>query len=153
MYETLESISDTELREEYVNRFARKVGERLQKSSAVANHLRATLSSYARDTEHFVCIFLNSQLRIIATEVVSTGTINSAAVYPREIVKRVLGHEAAHIILGHNHPSNDTDVPSSSDRAVTKKIATVLSAMDVDILDHVIIGADGYMSFSDAGLL
>ena len=151
MNQLLTEVSDNEIAEEFVNRFQRKVGERLQKSTTVANHLRAVLTNYAQDIEHFICIFLDSQLRIIATEVVASGTIASSAVYPREIIKKVLQHEAAHVILGHNHPSAETN-PSSSDRAVTKKLTTALKAIDVVVFDHVILG-DGFYSFSDQGLL
>ena len=151
MNQLLTEVSDNEIAEEFVNRFQRKVGERLQKSITVANHLRAILSGYANDIEYFMCIFLDSQLRIITTEVLAHGTLASSAVYPREIIKKVLQHEAAHVILGHNHPSGSCQV-SNSDRAVTKKLATALNAMDVEVLDHVIIG-DGYFSFSDERLL
>jgi DNA repair protein RadC len=151
MNSQLTEIPDNVIAEEFVSRFRRKVGERLQKSATVANHLRAVLTDHAQDIEHFMCIFLDSQLRIITTEVVASGTIASSAVYPREIIKKVLQHEAAHVILGHNHPSGET-IPSSSDRAVTKKLATALNALDVDVLDHVIVG-EGYFSFSDESLL
>jgi len=151
MNQLLTEASDNEIAEEFVNRFQRKVGERLQKSVTVANHLRAILSDYAKDVEHFVCIFLDAQLRIITTEVVASGSIATSAVYPREIIKKVLQHEGSHVILGHNHPSGET-IPSSSDRAITKKLATALNALDIDVLDHVIIG-EGFYSFSDQGLI
>jgi len=151
MNQLLTEVSDNEIAEEYVARFQRTVGERLQKSITVANHLRAILSAYAKDVEHFVCIFLDSQLRIITTEVVAHGTIASSAVYPREIIKLVFQHEAAHVILGHNHPSGET-IPSSSDRALTKKLVVALASLDISVFDHVIIG-EGFYSFSDEGLL
>jgi DNA repair protein RadC len=151
MNQLLTEISDNEIAEEFVSRFQRKVGERLQKSITVANHLRAVLSAYVDDVEHFMCIFLDSQLRIITTEVVANGTLASSAVYPREIIKKVLQHEAAHVILGHNHPSGET-IPSSSDRAITKKLVAALASLDIDVLDHVILG-NGFFSFSDEGLL
>ncbi len=144
-------IPDNVIREEFVNRFQLKAGDMIKNATSAANHLRAFLSDYARDVEHFVVIFLNNQNKVISTEVVASGTINSSSVYPRQIAIKVLEKEAANVILAHNHPSGET-MPSNSDRAVTKKLQTGLAALDIDILDHIIIGEDHY-SFADAGLL
>ena len=151
MNQLLTEIPDNVIAEEFVNRFQLKAGDLIKDATSAVNHLRAFLSDYARDVEHFVVIYLNNQNRIITTEVVASGTINSSAVYPRQIAIKVLEKEAANIILSHNHPSGET-MPSNSDRAVTKKLQTALSALDIDILDHIIIGEDHY-SFSDAGIL
>ena len=126
-------------------------GDSIKNAASAANHLRAFLSDYARDVEHFIVIFLNNQNRVITTEVVASGTINTSAVYPRQIAIKVLKHESTNVILGHSHPSGET-MPSNSDRAVTKKLQTGLAALDIEILDHIIIGEDHY-SFADAGLL
>ena len=151
MYQTLESISDSELREEYVKRFTKQNGNQLKSSRESADHLRSVFSDHPADQEIFAIIFLDGQNKIIATEVVATGTINTAAIYPREIIKKVLGQESCSIIISHLHPSGSL-APSSSDRAVTQKLQTALSSIDVDLLDHIIIG-DGFFSFSDQGLL
>ena len=151
MYKTLESISDSELREEYSNRFTRQPGSQLKSARESAEHLRAFLSNHPKDQEHFVAVFMNSQNQIISTEVISTGSLATAAVFPREIVKRLLALEAGAIIVGHNHPSGET-TPSNSDRALTKKLQRGLEAIDVSLLDHLVIG-DGFYSFSDQGLL
>ena len=153
MYQTIESISDTELREEYVKRFTRKAGARLGSARDSAEHLRAFLSNHPQDQEHFVVVFLDSQLQIIETELISSGSLATAAVFPREIVKRLLALEAGAIIAGHNHPSGEIS-PSSSDRALTKKLNTALSSIDAQLLDHLILGTgENYLSFSDQGLL
>ena len=151
MYQTLESISDTELREEYVKRFKKQVGERLKSAADSARHLRAFLDQHPKDQEHFVVVFMNSQNQIISTELISSGSLATAAVFPREIVKRLLALEAGAIIVAHNHPSGET-TPSNSDRALTKKLQRGLEAIDVSLLDHLVIG-DGFYSFSDQGLL
>ena len=151
MYKTLESISDSELREEFSNRFTRQPGSQLKSARESAEHLRAFLSNHPKDQEHFVAVFMNSQNQIISTEVISTGSLATAAVFPREIVKRLLALEAGAIIVGHNHPSGET-TPSNSDRALTKKLQRGLEAIDVSLLDHLVIG-DGFYSFSDQGLL
>ena len=151
MNSQLTEIPDNVIAEEFVNRFQLKAGDLIKDAASAANHLRAFLSDYARDVEHFIVIFLNNQNRVITTEVVASGTINSSAVYPRQIAIKVLEREAANVILAHNHPSGET-MPSNSDRAVTKKLQTAMSALDIEILDHLIIG-DDYYSFADAGLL
>ncbi|MBT4359744.1 MAG: DNA repair protein RadC [Candidatus Marinimicrobia bacterium] len=153
MYQTIESISDSELREEFSNRFTRKTGARLGSARESAEHLRAFLSNHPKDQEHFVVVFLDSQNQIIETEVISSGSLATAAVFPREIVKRLLALESGAIIAGHNHPSGETS-PSSSDRALTKKLNTALSSIDAQLLDHLILGSgENYLSFSDQGLL
>jgi DNA repair protein RadC len=151
MNDRLKDFSDNLIAEEFVNRFQLKAGDMIKDAASAANHLRAFLSGHARDVEHFVVIFLNNQNKVITTEVVASGTINSSAVYPRQIAIKALEREATNVILAHNHPSGET-LPSSSDRAVTKKLQTGLSSLDIDILDHIIIGEDHY-SFADAGLL
>ncbi len=151
MYQSIESISDTELREEFSNRFTRQPGSQLKSARESAEHLRAFLSNHPQDQEHFVAVFMNSQNQIISTEVISTGSLATAAVFPREIVKRLLALEAGAIIVAHNHPSGET-TPSNSDRALTKKLQRGLEAIDVSLLDHLVIG-DGFYSFSDQGLL
>ncbi|MBT6010655.1 MAG: DNA repair protein RadC [Candidatus Marinimicrobia bacterium] len=151
MYQTLTSISDSELREEYAKRFTRTSGEQLKSANDSAEHFRSFLSQYPQDQEHFCVVFLNSQNQIIETEVISSGSLATAAVFPREIVKRLLALEAGAIIAAHNHPSGET-TPSNSDRALTKKLQRGLEAIDVSLLDHLVIG-DGFYSFSDQGLL
>ena len=151
MYQTLESISDSELREEFSNRFTRQPGSQLKSARESAEHLRAFLSNHPKDQEHFIAVFMNSQNQIISTEVISSGSLATAAVFPREIVKRLLALEAGSIIVGHNHPSGET-TPSNSDRALTKKLQRGLEAIDVSLLDHLVIG-HGFYSFSDQGLL
>ena len=151
MYKTLGSIPDSELREEYAKRFTKQAGEQLKSARDSAEHIRSFLDNYPQDVEHFLSVFMNSQNQIIRTEVISSGSLATATVFPREIVKRLLSLEAGAIIVAHNHPSGET-IPSNSDRALTKKLQRALEAIDVSLLDHVIIG-DGFYSFSDQGLL
>ncbi len=147
----LKDIPDNVIREEYRLRFQKQAGERLKSAADSAGHLRAFLDQYPKDQEHFVVVFMNAQNQIISTEIISSGSLATAAVFPREIVKRLLALEAGAIICAHNHPSLDTQ-PSNSDRALTKKLQQALTSIDVSLLDHIIIG-DGYYSFSDQGLL
>lgn len=94
-------------------------------------------------------IYLNSQHELIDTKVLFTGTIATAAIYPRELVKSVLIDfpGTAAVIISHNHPSG-SNTPSSPDFAITKKIKTALESIDIELLDHIILGSN-YYSFSD----
>ena len=103
------------------------------------------------DVERMFCIFMDSKNKIIKIEKLFSGTIATSAVYPREIVKRVLELKATAIILSHNHPSGDVD-PSSSDFMITAQIHAALTSINVALHDHLIIGKD-YYSFAEKGWL
>ena len=103
------------------------------------------------DVEKMYCIFMDAKNKIIKIEELFSGTISTSAVYPREIVKKVLELKATAIILSHNHPSGDI-TPSSSDFAITARIQATLTSIDVALHDHLIIGKD-YYSFSEQGYL
>ena len=103
------------------------------------------------DVEKMYCIFLDTKNKIIAIEKLFSGSIRSSAVYPREIVKRVLETKSTAIILIHNHPSG-CETPSSEDFMITAGITAALSSIDVTLHDHLIIG-ENYYSFSEQGWL
>lgn len=104
------------------------------------------------EKENFGVIFLNSQNQIIADEILFFGTINQSPVFPREIVKRALQHNAAAIILYHNHPSGIT-TPSEADKQITKLIVDAAVLLDIRVLDHIIVGSSQPFSFTEHGLL
>lgn len=112
------------------------------------------LVSHLRDqpNEIFACIFLDQQLRLLSYEELFHGTINEANIYPREIVRRSLLHNAAKIILAHNHPSGNP-APGQADKTITLQIKELLQLIDVTTVDHIIIGNPDNYSFADAGLL
>jgi DNA repair protein RadC len=147
----ISSISDSEILNEYVRRFTISAGESIKTSRQAADHFRGYFAGAAK-REQFVVCFLNGQHGVLTTEVLFTGSITTSAVYPREVVQRILDLGAAAVMLAHNHPSGEL-TPSSSDRAVTKKLSAALSAIDVDVLDHLIIGGPEYFSFADHRLL
>lgn len=89
--------------------------------------------------EVFAALFLDTRHRALAFEELFRGTIDSAEVYPRELVRRALAHNAAAVIVGHNHPSGSTE-PSTADRAVTLRLRDALSLVQVRLLDHFVIG-------------
>ncbi len=148
----ISNVSDTDILNEYVRRFTLPPGAAyINRSRSAADHLRAYFADAAK-REKFVVCFLNGQHQLITTEVLFEGSLTSSAVFPREVLGRVLDLGAGSVLLGHNHPSGCTD-PSSSDRAVTKKLQTALGAIDVEILDHIIIGGGDYYSFADHNLI
>ncbi len=105
-----------------------------------------------KEREVFLVLFLDNQHRLIKKEEMFLGTINTAAVYPREIVKSALFCNATAIILAHNHPSGIAE-PSNSDRIITEKIQKVAELVEIRVLDHFVIGKGCYVSFSEKGWL
>jgi len=105
-----------------------------------------------RDREVFSCIFLDSQNRLICCEDLFLGTLDGAAVYPREVAVRALQYSAAGVIFAHNHPSGVAE-PSAADRRITERLQSALNLLDVRVLDHIIIGRGKGYSFAEAGLL
>ncbi|MBL4580774.1 MAG: DNA repair protein RadC [Gammaproteobacteria bacterium] len=122
----------------------------LTSSEATRDYLRAKYRDC--QSEIFSCLFLNNQHHIVKLEELFRGTIDGAAVYPREVVKRCLYHNAAAVILAHNHPSGIAE-PSRADIAITKKLRIALELIDVRVLDHLVIGNSMVVSFAERGLL
>lgn len=96
--------------------------------------------------------FLDSQNRVFHIERVAIGTIDAASVYPRSIVKLALEHNAANVILTHNHPSGVPE-PSQDDRRITQRVVDSLALIDVRVLDHIVVGLNETISFAERGLL
>lgn len=104
------------------------------------------------EQEVFAVLFLDSQHRLIQYSEMFYGTIDGAAVYPREVVKAAMSYNAAAIIMSHNHPSGTPD-PSTADKKITQRLKSALELVDVRVLDHVIVGGDDTFSFAEYGLL
>lgn len=100
--------------------------------------------------EKFSCLFLSNQHQLIASEVLFTGTIDQASIYPREVVKAVLKHNAAAVIFSHNHPSGVAE-PSRADLAITLKLKAALEVIDVRVLDHIVVGGVSVVSMAERG--
>ncbi len=115
---------------------------------------RAYLSQQLRHYQHevFACLFLDNQHHILEFEELFRGTIDSASVYPREVVKKALAHNAAAVIFAHNHPSGISE-PSQADKLITDKLKQALALIDIRVLDHFIIGDGMPYSFAENGLL
>lgn len=127
-----------------------QAGDALTSPAMVCNYLRLLLDGL--EHEVFIVIFLDTQHRVIASEEMFRGTLSQTSVYPREVAKHALAHNAAAVILAHNHPSNMTE-PSQSDRLLTDTLKQSLALVDVRVLDHFIVGGSSILSFAERGLL
>jgi DNA repair protein RadC len=125
-------------------------GDVLNSPKSVRDYLR--LSLQGKKHEIFVAIFLDPQNRTIADEELFKGTLTQTSVFPREVVKRALHHNAAAVIFAHNHPSGSAE-PSHADEILTQALKQALALVDVKVLDHFIIGDGLAMSFAERGLI
>lgn len=118
--------------------------------SNLLNYLKLSLAHETR--EHFHVLFLDKKLRLINDETMGEGTIDHTPVYPREIARRALELAASSVVLVHNHPSGDAK-PSAQDIVMTKKIITTLKQIEVNVVDHIIVGFEGSVSMKAIGLI
>ena len=125
-------------------------GNALNSPQAVRDYLRLLLGG--RPHEVFMAIFLDAQHRVLEAEELFSGTLTQTSVYPREVVKRALHHNAAALIFAHNHPSGVAE-PSQADQALTDALKQSLSLVDVRVLDHFIVAGGGCLSFAERGLI
>ena len=134
----------------------RHLAQELRKGDALASPTQTQqyLQAQLRDRDHevFACLFLDNQNRVIRYEELFRGTIDAAAVYPREVVKQALSVGAAAVIFAHNHPSGIAE-PSQADRAITERLQKALSLMDIRVLDHLVVGDGHCVSFAARGWL
>ncbi len=122
----------------------------IKSKNQLINYLRANIGN-AKD-EEFKVLFLNSSNEVIQMETLFEGTLDRSAIYPRKILEKVLEYNARSIVLVHNHPSGNT-LPSPKDIEVTKIMADFFKVVDVNVIDHIIIGRDSYFSFLEEGRL
>jgi len=125
-------------------------GHAMASPTAVRDYLRLSLSG--REHEVFVAVMLDAQHRVIASEELFRGTLTQTSVYPREVVKCALRHNAAAVIFAHNHPSGAAE-PSHADEMLTRSLKSALSLVDVRVLDHFIVAGSEALSFAERGLL
>mgnify|MGYP000891959032 CR=1 FL=1 len=122
----------------------------LSTPGSVRDYLRLFFAG--QEHESFVVLFLDSQNRLIVGKELFRGTLTQTSVYPREIVKEALRHNAAALIFAHNHPSGVPE-PSRADESLTASLKQALSLVDVKVLDHFIVAASSVLSFAERGLL
>lgn len=125
-------------------------GRTVSSAIEVKDHLRNLMHEY--ESEVFGLLLLDTKHRILAFRELFYGTIDSASIYPREVVKEALKHNAVAVILVHNHPSGDS-APSEADKLLTKRLKESLALIDVRVLDHIIVGTDSCTSLVECGWL
>ncbi len=134
----------------------RHLGEALSRDGALKNpgdtqhYLRARLREYPYEV--FACLFLDTRHRVIACEELFRGTLDGASVHPREVLRRALQHNAAALILAHNHPSGIAE-PSQADRRITDRLREVMALVDIRVIDHIVVGDQKSVSFAERGWL
>lgn len=122
----------------------------LSSPQQVRDYLVLKLAGLTREV--FLALFLDTQNRLLASEELFSGTLSQASVYPREVIKRVLHHNAASVIFAHNHPSGIAQ-QSAADELLTKQLKEALALVDVGVLDHFIVAGNQTLSFKERGLL
>ena len=134
----------------------RYLQEDLERSHTLASpadtsrYLQAKLRHYPYEV--FACLFLDNRHRVIKYEELFRGTIDGASVHPREVVRRALEHNAAALILAHNHPSGVAD-PSAADRHITQRLKEALALVDIRVLDHFVVGDGEPVSLAELGMI
>ena len=128
----------------------RVLGQILSSPRDAQDFLRTRLARL--EHEVFAVLYLDNRHRVLAFEELFRGTLNGTAVYPREVVKRSLALNCAALILVHNHPSGNPE-PSTADEVLTQRLKEALSVVDVRVLDHLVVGREGVVSFSERGLI
>ena len=125
-------------------------GSALSSPSAVREFLRLKLQMLPHEV--FLVLFLDAQNRVLESEELFRGTLTQTSVYPREVVKRALHHNAGAVIFAHNHPSGVAE-PSHADETLTQALKQALALVDVRVLDHFIVAGSGVLSFAERGLI
>ena len=151
-YRIIDTVTESELLS-IAKAFARRRlarGRKITQPALVFEYLQVLLQDY--EHEVFSALFLDSQHRVICFEELFRGTIDSASVYPREVVKQALACNAAAVILVHNHPSGDPE-PSDADRRITQRLTEALGLVEIRIIDHIVVGTEGCSSFAELGYL
>lgn len=134
----------------FLERRLRTPGETMTSPSTARNLLKLRLAELPHEV--FACLWLDSQHRVIAYEEMFRGTLNQTSVYPREVLKAALKHNAAAVVFSHNHPSGVAE-PSRADELLTTELKSALAMIDVRVLDHIIVGGTATTSFAERGLI
>jgi DNA repair protein RadC len=127
-----------------------QVVDNLSSPEKVRDYLTLTLGHLNREV--FMVLFVDTQNRVIDSEILFEGTLMQTSVYPREVLQRALHHNAAAVILAHNHPSGVAE-PSSADKTLTASLKEALAMIDVRVLDHFIVAGNQMRSFVELGIL
>ena len=128
----------------------RRVGAALSDPSIARDWLRLHIGG--AEEERFVVLFLDVKNRVIEAETLFKGTLTHTSVYPREVVKAALHHNANAVMLAHNHPSGSVE-PSDADRLLTNALKSALGLIDIRVLDHIIVSPEASFSFAQHGII
>ncbi|WPU21962.1 DNA repair protein RadC [Cedecea neteri] len=131
-----------------LEKYQRQPGEQFLSTSFTKTWLQLQLAHQEREV--FIVMYLDNQHRLLEREILFTGTLSHIEVHPREVVKSALKHNAAAVILAHNHPSGSAEI-SQQDKHITQRIVKALALVDVRVLDHLVVGND-VVSFAEQGL-
>ncbi len=123
-------------------------GDPITSSTQAQDFLRVQMQGYKQEV--FACLFLDNKHRVLQFTELFHGTLDSASIYPREVIKEVLECHAAAVIFAHNHPSGDPQ-PSSADVEITQRLQKALGYIDVRVLDHLVIAEEGVISLAEHG--
>ena len=132
-----------------LEKYQRQPSEPFTSTSFTKTWLQLQMAHQEREV--FIVMYLDNQHCLLGCETLFTGTLSHTEVHPREVVKAALRHNAAAVILAHNHPSGETE-PSQADRHITKRVVNALALVEVRVLDHLVVG-DEVMSFAEHGWL
>ena len=121
---------------------------KIKNAEDVYNYFKDTLAN--KNKEHFIALFLDTKNRIIGEEVVSVGALNSSIIHPREVFNPAIKASASSVVIVHNHPSGDIS-PSKEDEEVTKMLNEAGRILGIKVLDHVIVGKDGFVGIKEKG--
>ncbi len=135
------------VRESYVS-----YDQKAIKSASIAYEFLCSIGLQDKASEEFYSLYLNTKNQIIGVEMISRGTLNASLIHPREVFKGALLANANCIMLAHNHPSGNPE-PSNADKQVTSILVKAGKLLDVQVLDHIIVGDESYFSFRESGLL
>ena len=150
----MNKISDADLELAYRDRFTVPEGEIISDSATAAKHFTAVIGERMTERECFVVMLLNGRNQLVHSEILFEGTLTSAVIFPREIIRLAIKENAAAVLVAHNHPSGNK-MESSDDKAITAKIKKALETVEIkNFHDHIIVVPGGdYTSFADKGLM
>jgi DNA repair protein RadC len=148
----LQSVPDSEILEAAFRILARRMAKGSVLTSPKDTQRYLTLRFAELEHEVFAIVYLTKRHRVIACEELFRGTIDGASVHPRIVVKNSLRHNAAGVIVAHNHPSGIAE-PSQADEIITQRLKAALELVDIRLLDHIVTAGDSAVSFAQRGLL
>jgi DNA repair protein RadC len=148
----LQSVPDSEILDAAFRILARRMAKGSVLTSPKDTQRYLTLRFAELEHEVFAVVYLTKRHRVIACEELFRGTIDGASVHPRIVVKNSLRHNAAAVIVAHNHPSGIAE-PSQADEIITQRLKAALELVDIRLLDHIVTAGDSAVSFADRGLL